>query len=100
MGNGDDDRLEHRLGDVADSRFARRAELESWIVHRPNAARLEYRRDPAGWTVVAIVPQSPETIIVSSGVGLSIEEGCVVVMRGLAEASLPVPDTWRTGEQD
>jgi hypothetical protein len=84
--------------DLAGSRFARRAELESWIAHRSNGARLEYRRDLGGWTVTAIVPLSPETIVVSSGPTLSIEAGCVVVMHGLAEARLAVPDAWRAGD--
>lgn len=73
-----------------DSKYRNRARLESWAHKRD--ARVQYRRDPVGWTVTVAVTQQPDTVVIESGPHDSIEAGCVEVIGFVAESGLTPPE--------
>jgi hypothetical protein len=74
---------------AGDTKYRNRARLETWAAHRGD--RVQYRRDPVGWTVTLVVTQEPETIVYESSPQESIEAGCVEVIGYIAEAGLQPP---------
>ena len=69
---------------TSDTRYRNRAMLEARAVE--HGAKVEHRRDGAGWTVTVEGRGRPETIVVVGGPADTIESSCVIVLEGLVEA--------------